>query len=357
MMGTLAPSVGELANRTLKRHFARMVETEPGTRSGLNPEDLHDMRVSVRRLRATISLFRDALDPEWQTLRLELGELGRSLGAVRDLDVQIGHLDEISGPDEPGYEALRAVLTQRREAARREMLRTLDGEDYRTLVERLNDRLCRFDPENDPTVSAWLAMPALIRKRHRKFRRLSGELSESSSPELFHEARIRGKRLRYAVEATVDLYGEAATRFARVLVRFQDLLGLHQDAYVACSLLRDVAHHELREDVDAILYLGALAERWMEKARCLRSDFLERREKLEGKAWKRLEAVMDEGFAAVPPEPAEPLLPLPAEPSVSSEEPAPEANGESPPEPPPAEPEPARPPRARRRAPQDADLG
>jgi len=49
-------SCGEVAFAILRRHFAAMVAHEPGVRLGEDPEELHDMRVATRRLRACYEL-------------------------------------------------------------------------------------------------------------------------------------------------------------------------------------------------------------------------------------------------------------------------------------------------------------
>ena len=54
-------SCGEVAFAILRRHFAAMVAHEPGVRLGEDPEELHDMRVATRRLRAALKLYSDAL--------------------------------------------------------------------------------------------------------------------------------------------------------------------------------------------------------------------------------------------------------------------------------------------------------
>jgi inorganic triphosphatase YgiF len=50
----------DAAYRVFRKHFERMKLNEPGTRIGDDPEFLHDMRVSTRRLRMAFRTFRDA---------------------------------------------------------------------------------------------------------------------------------------------------------------------------------------------------------------------------------------------------------------------------------------------------------
>ena len=76
----------------LRRQLGVLREKEPGTRLGEDIEELHDMRVATRRLRAALALFSTVLPVRAQTFREELGWLGRVLGAVRDLDVQLDGL-------------------------------------------------------------------------------------------------------------------------------------------------------------------------------------------------------------------------------------------------------------------------
>ena len=49
--------MGELAYAVLRRQLAVLRDKEPGTRLGEDPEELHDMRVATRRLRAALALF------------------------------------------------------------------------------------------------------------------------------------------------------------------------------------------------------------------------------------------------------------------------------------------------------------
>jgi len=59
-----------------------------GLRLAPEHEDIHQLRVAMRRLRAYLRAARPLLDESWsEPLRDELQELGRTLGEARDLDV------------------------------------------------------------------------------------------------------------------------------------------------------------------------------------------------------------------------------------------------------------------------------
>jgi Uncharacterized conserved protein len=58
-----------------------LLEHDPGTRTGVDIEDLHQMRVSVRRMRAALKAALPLLDTSWADgLRAELGWLAGGSG-------------------------------------------------------------------------------------------------------------------------------------------------------------------------------------------------------------------------------------------------------------------------------------
>src|SRR4029077_1143360 len=80
---------------SLYQRLRALLAHEAGTRTGEDIEDLHQMRVAVRRMRATLKAARPLLDAAWADgLRAELGWRGGALGPVRDLDVLLLRLHE-----------------------------------------------------------------------------------------------------------------------------------------------------------------------------------------------------------------------------------------------------------------------
>ena len=79
----------------LQTQVTLLLVHDPGTRLGTDEEELHQMRVATRRLRAYLRAARPMLAPDWvANVRTELAWLGSTLGPVRDLDVLLGHLDK-----------------------------------------------------------------------------------------------------------------------------------------------------------------------------------------------------------------------------------------------------------------------
>jgi CHAD domain-containing protein len=294
-------SAGEVAYAVLRKQFAVFVMSEPGTRLGEDIEALHDMRVATRRLRAAMSLFEPYLAPRLQAYREQFGWVADVLGEVRDLDVQLERMADwregLAEEQAHALDSIDALLVERREAARKRLLAALNSRRYESLVSRFATVLKRgsprsFAPAKPPALTV---APALVAKRYRQLRKAGDDIGPRSPASDYHALRIRGKKLRYAVEFFGSLYGRPATEFAERLTALQDLLGLHQDAEVAETMLAEIANGRGRRLGPATLMaMGAIAERYRQHAQELRHEFPGTYEPLTRKAWRALRKAMAE---------------------------------------------------------------
>jgi CHAD domain-containing protein len=260
---------------------------DPGTRLGRDPEELHQMRVATRRLRAFLRAGRPLLDPEWaEELRLEVGWLGNALGPVRDLDVLVEHLRGDSHGLEPGERrALRRVFRHfesERADARDTMLAALSSERYLALLDRLESAVASpaFGPDESP-------LQELAAAEFRKLRKAVRALEADPPDDELHALRIKGKRARYAAELAEPAAGKRTTRFIREAKTFQDVLGEHQDAVVAEQRLRGLLG-ELGGSATGFA-VGRLVSTQRERRRAARAAFPDAWRELERrgrKAWK-----------------------------------------------------------------------
>ena len=237
-----APLHVQLAH-TLEEQLAELEAHDPGVRLGTDPEDLHQLRVATRRTRALIRATRPLLGDRLAVLGEELRLLGALLGAVRDLDVLLEHLEqevETLGDDRPGGEALLAVARDRtrdptRRARRRDgdasatrrcstssVTRSTGSGRSRETTPRLSSRSARSDPCGAP--------PRLFRLTRRM---------TNCTP-----LRIDAKRARYAAELAALDGSKSAVRAVGALKVLQDVIGVHQDAVVAEERLRRIASPE-----------------------------------------------------------------------------------------------------------------
>jgi triphosphatase len=332
-------TLGDVAFAALRTHFHTFLRTEPGTRMGDDPDELHDMRVASRRIRAALSVFRQALPARSERLRQELGWIADGLGAVRDLDVQLERVQawtqDVPAEGEGGSEIV-AALQEARRSVREELLRILDSARYARFVESFGVMLRRGPLRAQPP--AWLPVtvvaPGLLQERRRAVRKRFKRLrhADEQAPAL-HAVRIRCKRLRYLLEFLGDVYPQEIPGVAAGLVKAQDLLGLYQDSIVGAGRLRDLAL--AREDPlspAAVFLLGRFTERYAGQGRRAARRFSNGTSPVGGAAWKRLAKAMKKleqhsaGTPAPPamalaerPDatPATPLQPVPTE--VASE--------------------------------------
>jgi triphosphatase len=295
--------VGETAFAVMREQFGEFLAHEPGTRLGEDPEELHDMRVASRRMRAAMSIFGEALPARAQGLKEELRWIAGVLGEVRDLDVQLeqleGWISEAEPRDREHLVALRAVLEDRRARVRKAMLRTLDSKRYARMVDAFTTMLRRGPSRRSKAAGrpVLAVAPDIVRRRYRKVRKAGDGISDASSEEDYHELRKKGKRLRYTLEFLSAVYGKPARELVRPLKDLQDVLGDHQDAVVATEHLRELAEggggRGRRLPPGTVFVMGAISHRYALQARELRGAFPEAYAKIRGKRWSRLKKAMD----------------------------------------------------------------
>ncbi len=294
-------TVAQVAYAVLRRQFGVFLANEPGTRLGEDIEALHDMRVATRRLRAAMAAFRPFLSPRMLAFRDEFGWIAAALGEVRDLDVQLDRMAEwrASFPPDRAHalDALEDVLHARRVAARKRMLLALDSRRYERLANRFAAALRHGPPRTFvPGRAPVLAVaPDLVEKRYRAVRKAGDKISRSSPPELYHALRIDAKKLRYALEFVgTGIYGKPAVDFSARVTALQDVLGLHQDAYVAMDLLQEIADSSGRRLGPATLMaMGVISERYRAHAEELRARFPSVYKPITGEEWRKLYRLME----------------------------------------------------------------
>lgn len=270
-----------------------LLKHDPGTRTGEDIEDLHQMRVSVRRMRAALKAARPLLDLTWgDGLRAELGWLGGALGPVRDLDVMLlrlrGEVATLPAAEQEAGQVLVAALDVEHAEARAEMLAALDAPRYLALVERIADSI-RLPL---PTPSATQAQPELIdliRTEAAKMAKAVRKAGEDPPDEVLHALRIHGKRVRYTGELVQPAFrGTATGKSIKELLgateELQEVLGDHQDACVAETRIRELLDG-LGDEPDAyvVFVAGRLVERERTRAEAKRAEWWP--------AWERVAAI------------------------------------------------------------------
>jgi len=240
-------ALAEAGRKVMGYHFGQMILHEDGTRLGEDIEELHDMRVATRRMRAAFEVFGDAFDRKPLKIHLKgLRATGRALGRVRDLDVFMEkaqhYLDTLPQEQHNGLEPLLNLWKEERHTDRAEMLEYLNSEDYATFKRKFLTFVstpgegAKVFPANSPYLVQHV-VPILV------YTRLASVLSfgptiDSATTDQLHALRIEFKKLRYTLEFFSEVLGEETKGLITEIKALQDHLGDLNDADVACMILR-----------------------------------------------------------------------------------------------------------------------
>jgi CHAD domain-containing protein len=264
----------DLVRAKIDEQVRALNEHEQIARAGVDPEGVHQMRVAVRRTRAALKVSHLA---EADELQAELKWLGSSLGAVRDLDVQIEHLRGLAADFEPDERAaveklLNGLLLDRRRARQR-MLGVLRSRRYAALLEALTALTQAELPTNGAAPGKkkqWAAsLVEVIKRPYRKLSKDADALGADPPDDDLHALRIRGKRLRYAAELAAPVGGKRVQKLIKATKGLQDVLGDHQDAVIAEQEVRRLLA-ELGEEIEVNVVF--VAGRLVERERARRAD-------------------------------------------------------------------------------------
>jgi CHAD domain-containing protein len=218
-------------------------------------EQVHQMRVALRRMRAATGLFLRALrSPELELAAQRAKSIAAKLGAARDLDVFADNLQ--NGPfakfrAEPSFYALLDAVECRRQRAYEDVRALLDSAQTATFATELRGALARrgwtdiVEASSAASRAAGsarkFAMNALDRLHKRALKRSEGLASRPEHEQ--HLARIALKKVRYAGEFFLSLFDDrqASRDYLRIAAKVQDELGAYNDMAVATKLLQDVS--------------------------------------------------------------------------------------------------------------------
>jgi len=246
-------------------HVRHLLLADIAVRRNL-PDSVHQMRVAARRLRSALATFAPLLDHDSAaTLKEELKWLASELGAIRDTEVMQERLDAHAGElDDPAdteraRAAIDPILTRRLIGARSSALAALRSDRHATLVDDLVS--AAIDP---PVVDAAfapcdVALLPLVARTWRRLEKSADELTLEMESVIWHEARIKAKRARYAADAVATIFGRDMQKFASALAQVTEVLGDHQDAFVAQTILREISSHQETDGVTGMA-LGLLHE-------------------------------------------------------------------------------------------------
>ncbi len=219
------------------------IETQiNGVEKNEDIEYVHKMRVTSRRIRATIPLFKDCFTKKsYKEWRNEIKKVTQFLGDARDLDVQIEFIKDyikLLEPTEPkkGIEDLLQGNIEQRTHLQSNVKNGLLKLKKSKVLEEINSCCEQMIIESAGNLFN------LSSVREKAFWQISSKLDDLLAMEKYvnleneilrhHETRIRAKWLRYTMECYAPLYPDEFSGEIAMMENFQDLLGEMHDCDV-----------------------------------------------------------------------------------------------------------------------------
>ena len=204
-----------------------------------NPDVIHDLRVSIRRLTQFLTTFASCFDQAAaDKIHSRLRKLMDRCGEARNQDIALEILRRCGLENHP---AARELLNRRKDAAKaldHHLKRWHKGEFSRRWKRKLKllpDAAEIWNLEKPAASNAHRVLPGLVEE-------LFAGGDQASDPEASHAAihqfRLQVKRYRYAIETFESVYGSHASRQLKYLRSLQEILGRVSDCTTSLALVK-----------------------------------------------------------------------------------------------------------------------
>ncbi|MEG4083820.1 CHAD domain-containing protein [Microcoleus sp. POL10_C6] len=283
---TQVKTLGDAASGAIEKYFRKSVAHEAEVIKDKDAEELHQMRVGLRRLRSAVTGFAPVLDWPKEASERKIGKVGRILGTLRDLDVMLESLQNRYYPNLPTDEqkvldkALLNLLKQRHRALKG-VRAILEHKSYESLKQSIEDWLekPKFQaiehlPIGEvlpdlllPQVSEFFLHPAWLLGTEYEDGKvkvvddLNAEAVEeklAAEGTILHDLRKQAKRVRYLMNLFGDFYSETYEVYVEDVKAIQECLGDIQDSEVLGEFLTDFVDRDLKKELPKLA--GLLAE-------------------------------------------------------------------------------------------------
>jgi CHAD domain-containing protein len=245
-------TIGDFAVRVIGKQCQHLFSQQEGVLADQDPECLHQMRVRARRLRTALRVFAPVIKLPEPAQEKEVRQLARTLGALRDIDVQKIALLQVYRPhvSNSTQEALDdtiATLDKLRLRAFKKVQKTLHQKRYQFL--RTTYDLWLMAPKLTPIapLNLMAVLPDLLSPLLSQLLLHPGWLipEHPSAPEelhCLHDLRKLCKYVRYQAEFFERFYPPALHDWISEIKTLQESLGQVQDTQVLESFFAEHVH-------------------------------------------------------------------------------------------------------------------
>jgi len=284
----------KLAYQAIAKYSRRILKHEAGVLLDNDPEDLHQMRVGMRRLRSAIARFDLAIDlPDIFTSK-NIAKIGHSLGKLRDLDVLLevlssNYRSQLPAKEQKNLDRVIKSLEKRRKREVDRVRKTLNSKLYLNLKQVLNDWLEQPKYKKTSNLALDYALPDLLLPQVSQFLLHPGwfvgveiESGEITFPTILnmdaieellksedtflHDLRKSAKKTRYSLELFSEFYGDTYQEYLKQIEAVQEILGQIQDTHVLRKVLEKTLRTSISEKMPELanLLLQIRYQKWLE---------------------------------------------------------------------------------------------
>jgi len=267
-------TLGAAASQAIEKYFQKILNHEGEVIKDKDPEELHQMRVGMRRLRSAVTGFAPVINLPKAANEQKIGRISRVLGRLRDLDVMLeslqNHYPNLPSPEQEildkallnllkqrhhALKGVRAILQQKSyNVFKQSLAEWLENPSYQTIAqlpieEVLPDLLL-------PQISEIFLHPGwligvtnqegqIIVNEEMTSASLEQELAENG--EIIHDLRKQAKKVRYLMSLFTEFYGKGYEAYLQDIKGIQEFLGEIQDSSVLGEFLNSIFDFDLKK--------------------------------------------------------------------------------------------------------------
>ncbi|MDE0081776.1 MAG: CHAD domain-containing protein [Gammaproteobacteria bacterium] len=264
-----ADSIDQALARVVRAASVQVMGNLAPVLAAADPEGVHQLRVSLRRLRSALLFLRRHLGPRAADLNREARRALRRLGPARDFDVFLLETLPLvieANPGAPALLRLREAAEGRRDAARASARKLILGRRFnRFVVDLLGVAHSGGLVVEDSDESLVDTARDRLTTRRRSLLKAGKGFDHLTEPER-HRVRIALKKLRYACDYSRTLFpGPGVKTYLRRLSALQDDLGRLNDASVARLVSAELAAFDPHA-AEGASRVGDWCDRWVRTA-------------------------------------------------------------------------------------------